>query len=639
MTSISADRRPRDWPLHVAVLVTMTGLTVAYMWPMVSHLSGFLPNWYFDNWMDTWTVWWMRQALWLHPHNPWVSPIVEYPLGGEMYWHNVEFAKTAWGVVLIPLMTPVAAHNLLILSTFPLAGYSAWLFVRYMLEREGVTRPIASAAAFGGACAYTFSRYHLCHAEAHLNLTAVEGIPFYLFFFVRYMDHARKRDLVGLLFGIVYTAFCDSYYLVYSAVLSALWVLAEARRHGPIFRAATLSLPFLRRAAIIALTVTLVLSPWLGVLIVHAFPPPVSPFHGDADYVADLAGYFMPDRLSGWLPLFPNSWRDLTIRTDGDNEENGYFLGYITPVLCFIASRPGFMRFGLRWYAFALFFISLTFGFEMRVGATMDAPLWAPLGVAAFVIASFPGGLRPGWRRDVWITLALCAVGCFVIPVTANGAPFRARIPMPYAIFKTVVPLFARGGMPDRFILCADVCVAVLFGGFAAGVASPLLPRFRWLTPLIALVLAAIPCLEFRPRPMNMGPIPVNPPVFEEIKNAPPEVAVFTDGSVMSQFEQMYYNHPISYVRLARIPASLEAFERPKRVYQVMHHERTLDEPVKPGEKEEMRAFLKEWHFRYYVTHFWDQARDQFVVEQLGGRLLYRSPDSLLMVYRFDAVN
>ncbi len=111
-----------------------------------------------------------------------------------------------------------------------------------------------------------------------------------------------------------------------------------------------------------------------------------------------------------------------------------------------------------------------------------------------------------------------------------------------------------------------------------------------------------------------------------------------TDGSPMSQYEQIYYNHPVSYARLARVPQSLEAFERTQRVIQVLHHERTLDEPVTPEDKKQMRAYLAKYHFRYYVTHFWDGNRDNFVTQQLGGRLLYRAPDSQLMVYRFDDV-
>lgn len=632
------ERPARDWPTHVAVVLAMTGLSVAFLWPLLSHLKGNLASWYFDTWMDTWTVWWMRQALWVHPHNPFVSNICEYPLGAEMYWHNVEFAKTAWGVVLVPLIGAVASHNLLIWSTFPMAGYTAWLFVRYMLEREGVTRPISSAAAFGGACVFAFSRYHLCHAEAHLNLTAIEGIPLYLFFFVRFIDGGRRKDLIGLMLAIVYTAFCDSYYLVYSAVLSLLWVVAEARRQGPFFRLATLFTTLARRAGTGALAVTLILSPWLAALLWHAFPPPTSPYHGDADYVADVAGYFIPDRLSWWLTKIPASWADLSNKVDGDNEENGYWLGYITPLLAFVAARAPITRSGTRWYAFGLFFISLTFGFELRFATAMDAPVWVPLAMLTWAVASFPGGLRPGTRRDVWVALGLATIGCYFIPVTANGAPFRARMTMPYAIFKTVVPLFARGGMPDRFVLCATICLAVLFAGFVAWVASQM--RFKDPRPAaaVALIFAAIPCLEYRPRPMIMTPVPVNPPIFDEIRDEPPDVAVFTDGSPMSQFEQIYYHHPISYARLARIPQSLEAFERPNRLYQVLHHERTLDDPVSPAERETMHAFMVKYRFRYYITHFWDGNRDTFVTQQLGGHLVYRAPDSLLMVYRFDNV-
>jgi hypothetical protein len=631
----------QHWIVHVTVFGAMTGIATVILWPLLTHLKTCLPFWYFDTWLDTWTVWWMRQALWVHPHNPFVSNLAEYPLGAEMYWHNVEFAKSAFGVFLVPGLGAIGAHNLLIWSTFPLAGYSAWLLVRYILEREGFDDTTSSCAAFAGATAYAFSRYHLCHAEAHLNLTAIEGIPFYLFFFIRYLDRGRRWDLFGLSCGIVYTAFSDSYYLVYAAVLSGLWVLAEAGRRGALFKVRNIFTVTNRRAVTVVFTVAVVLSPWLGVLIKHAFPPPSSPFHGDADFNADIVGYLLPDRISYWFPKLPPAWRDLSGRIEGDNEENGLFLGYLTPLAGYIAYRWHFLRAGTRWLAFALFFISLSFGFELHYGTAFDTPVWFAFALPAFALALLPGSLRPGIHRDAWITLGLAALGCKVLPVTANGVPFRAHILLPYSVFKTVVPFFSRGGMPDRFVLCATISVAVLFGAFVARLGTRIAAKTNkpWVAPLVMVSMAAIPCAEYWPRPMNMEPPPPPPPVFEQIRKEPPQIAVFTDASPMAQFEQITFNHPISYARMARIPVALDDFERPKRILQVLHHERTMDQPVSDAERKEMHEYMKKYHFRYYIAHFWDDARDKFVREQLGGRLLYRAPDSTVIVYRFDEIH
>jgi hypothetical protein len=614
----------------------MSGIAAVLLWPLLRHASTGLPHWYFDNWMDCWTLWWMRQALWAHPQNPFVTSLLEHPIGAEMYWHNLEPSKSVLGVVLVPLMGAVAARNLLVWTTFPLAGYTAWLLVRYLLERQGTPRPIAGPAAFAGACVFAFSRYHLCHAEAHLNLSAIEGIPLYLLFFFRYLDHGRRKDLAAVTLAAVYTTFCDSYYLVYSAVISLFWVVALAWRGGGLVRLATLSLPVVRRAALVLGAVLLALSPWAVALVVHAFPAPISPFHGDSDFAADLSGYLIPDRISAWLPRFPAPMRDLVSHLQGDNEECGYFLGYVTPALGIVAARPAFVRDGGRWLALGVTFVVLSLGVDLSVGGSRDVQPWVILAMVTFVAVATPNSWRSRARRDVWLALGALTVACYLVPVTANGAPFHAHLSLPYALFKTVVPFFGRAGMPDRFVLVSTLALAVLFGGFAARVSA----RFsrRWVAVGVALVLAAVPCVEYRGRPITMGPVPTLPPVFDEIRREPPEVAVFTDASPMSQFEQITHGHAISYGRFARVPIQLEAFERSERVYQVLHHLRTLADPVSQAERVHMRAFLKEHRFRYYVAHYWDVSRDRFVREELGGRLIYRAPDGGVIVYRFDDV-
>ena len=629
-------RTHREWPSHVAVIVAMAGIAAILLWPMLRHMSTALPSWYYDTWIDCWAIWWMRDALWLHPHNPFVSPLIGYPLGAEMYWHNLEPAKSAWGVVLLPWIGPVAARNLIVWTTFPLAGYTAWLFVRYILEREGTPRRLAGAAAFAGACVFTFSRYHLCHAEAHLNLSAIEGIPLYLLFFIRYLDRGRRGDLIALTLAAAYTAFCDSYYLVYSAVLSLLWVVAEAVRHGGVLRLRTLRSVVVRRSALAALCVVLLLSPWLVALMAHAFPAPVSVFHGDTDFAADLAGYFIPDRTSAWLPFVSAKWRDLSMHLQGDNEENGYFLGYLTPVLAIVAARQAFLRDGARWLAFGLVFVVLSLGVDLTFAGSPDLSVWMLLALGAVALAAAPWRWRSPSTRDVSVALGVAAIVCFFVPVTANSAPFHAHLSLPYAVFKTVVPFFGRAGMPDRFVLGATLALAVLFAAFAARVAGRVTrPRAA---VAVALLLASVPCVEYRGRPMIMGPLPVLPKVMAEIKAERSDVAVLTDASPLSEFDQIYHGHPISYERLARVPVQHSLFEHNERIYQVLHDDRTAGDPVTPAERAHMRSFLRQYHFRYYVTHFWDAGRDRFVREELGGKVLYHAADNLFAVYRFDDV-
>lgn len=621
--------------MHLAVFVGMCWLADRLAGPLLHQAAGYMSPGHDDNWMDSWTVWWMRQALWLHPHNPFVSPIVEYPNGAEMYWHNLEPSKTIWGVVLVPLMGPVAAHNLLVWSTFPLAGYTAWLFVRYLLERQGVARHVANTAAFAGACVFAFSRYHLCHAEAHLNLSSIDGIPLHLFFLVRFLDRGRKGDLVGVAASAVYNAFCDSYYLLYATMFSLLWVVAEVRRKGAFFRLASWRTVALRRAAMAALAIAAVLSPWLLALLAHAFPAPGSPYHGDVDYAADIAGYLIPDRLSAWLPDVRPKWRELSMHLPGNNEENGYFLGYLTPVLGVIAARPPFLRDGPRWYGLALLFMVLSLGVDLSIAGTRDLDVWDVLAVTTTLFVVMHGTWRSARRRDLAVLLIFSTAVCYFVPVTANGNPFHAHFTLPYAVFKTVFPFFSRAGMPERFVLGATLAFAVLFGAFAGWVASRV--RQPVVAAALGLAFAVIPCVEYRGRPIPMEPVPPPPAIFDVIRREPAEVAVFTDATAMSQFEQIYHGHPVTYARVARVPAAQAEYDRSHRINMALLHQKTLFDPVTERERAEMREYLRAHRFRYYIMHSWDPSRDRFVTIELGGRLLYQSSGTLY-VYRFDDV-
>jgi hypothetical protein len=620
----------RDWVTHAAVLAGMCLLTAILLWPLTRHISGTSPR-HDDAWMDAWTTWWMRQALWEHPQNPFFAPNAEYPIGAEMYWHNLEPAKTAWGVVLVPLFGPVTTRNLLIWTTFPLAGYTAWLLVRYVLERDGASRRLANAAAFAGATVFAFSRYHLCHADAHLNLSAIEGLPLYLFFFIRFLDGGRTRDLAALAITGLYTALCDYYYVTYAALFSALWVVAECGKRRGFWRWRSWATPTVYRAAAAGAATVVALMPVLLVLWRHANPRPLSPNHGDADFNADLASYLLPDRLSVWLTAVKPQWRAMILSLPGNNEENGNFLGYLTPLLALIAAKWRCLRDGNRWLAFGLVFFLLSLGVELSLGASTSLSPWVVLLLMTAMVAMVPDIWRSPLGRDALVWLGLAAAGCYFLPVTANGAPIEARLTMPYAVFKTLLPFYSRAGMADRFVLGATLALAVLFGGFAARVASRC--KNASIAVAVALAFAIIPCTEYRGTPMALEPVTF-PAVFDTIRNEPPDVAVLTDASGMSMLEQTYHHHPISYARLARVPVRQDVFESEHRLYQLAHSRGTG--PVSAAERAQLKAFLHDYKFRYYIAHFFDPMRDRFIVQELGGKSIYQASDGSRYVYKLD---
>ncbi|AGC47174.1 hypothetical protein MYSTI_05899 [Myxococcus stipitatus DSM 14675] len=621
--------------LHPLVLLVFTLLSVVHTWPLVPKLHTHLVTGREDVLASVWQTWWSHQALWVEPQNPFFAPGLHWPLGAELYWHTPAFAKSMWGAVLVPFMSPEAAYNLLILSTFVLTGYTAWLLMRYLLERAGVAPVLAAVAALAGASVFDFSRYHLAHATTHLNLSALEGLPLYLYFFFRWLDEGQRKWLVGLGLATLYTMLCDYYYLVYLALFSFAWVVMERWRHGPLVSVGTLKDATVRRAGWAALAAAVACLPMAMTLAVHLFPAPVSQHHGDSDYFTDLYAFFIPDTLSAWMEALPRWAREFSVslvrgKMATNAEEAGSFLGWLTPVIAVFALWRGVPD-GRRWVGLGLAFAALSMGTVLNIGLSDQTSPFVPLLLITLLVASVPAWRGRSWHRDVVLALGLCTVTAAVAPFTAFGHEFRFAFPLPYLAFKHVVPLFTRGGMPVRLALPATLVLGVLVS-FGAAYLGQLASRWGKAAMVgAALLVAVVPNVEYLSRPLKMVQMPTLPPIFDEIRDAPMPAAVFTDH-VLGQWEQTRHGKPVSVARQARLPVRETALTN-LRVYRALEGRHEGYSPVSPEEREEMRAFLKQNHYRWFVAHYHHPARERFVVEELGGERAYS--DGYVTVYRF----
>ncbi|MBE4748478.1 hypothetical protein G4177_09905 [Corallococcus sp. ZKHCc1 1396] len=621
--------------LHPLVLGVFVLLSAFHTWPLVSHLKGYVLGGREDVYMNMWHLGWMRQAVWLQPQNPFFAPLLHWPLGAELYWHTLSPAKTLWGVVLLPWMPVETAYNVVMFGSFVLTGYTSWLLLRYLLERAGHGPWLAAAAALAGACVFDFSRYHLLHATAHLNLSALEGLPLYLYCFFRWLDEGRRRWLAGLAACALYVLLCDYYYLVYIALFSLLWVVAERWKRGPLVSLDTWKDPLVRRAAAAGLAAGLACVPPIVPLLLHAFPAPLQIHHGDSDYFADLYAFFIPDTQSAWMVSLPAKVREFSLdivrtKMSTNAEETGTFLGWVTPLLAAFALWRGVPD-GRRWLGLGLGFAVLSMGTVLNIGMEDRlSPVVLLLGITLGV-ALVPAWRERVWRRDVLLLLAIAVYLSWAEPLTAFGQPLKVQIPLPYVVFKHVVPLFSRGGMPVRFVLLTMLSLAVLVA-FAAAHAGAWASRWdARLGVAVALAVAVVPNVEYRGLLMSMPPVPQLPPVFEEIRDAPMPVAVLTDN-VQGQWEQLFHGKPVSYARLSRLPVRESALVD-SRLIRAAEGMRSAFTPVPPEEREEMRRFLKEHHFKWYVTHLFHPVRHRFIEEELGGELVHR--DGYVTVYRF----
>ena len=618
---------------HAGVLALFGALSVWVTWPLLrAPATHIVPR--EDAFMNVWHLWWMRHALWEAPQNPFVSPLLHHPLGAELYWHTLSPAKTGLGVALLAAMGPVAAHNVILFGTFVLAGYTAWLLLRYLLRRGGFDEPLAGMASIAGACAFTFSPYHFAQGTSHLNLAAIEGVPLYVYFFLRYLDEGRRKLLWGVALCALYVCWCDLYYLAYVALFSLAWVLADRWSRGPLFSADAVRDRAVCRAAGAAGACALALIPALAPLLFHLKPEPVGVHHGDSDYFADVLGLVLPDPLSAWNAIVPLRWANIVWALAasgmaGNVEEAGYFLGWAVPLLCAFALIRG-ARHGRRWAGIGAMFLVLSLGTSLHVGGEARfSPVVLLIAGAAILLLRMRSGRGGGvWQRDVAIALAACAVVGCIAPFTAFGARSRVEIPLPYLVFKSVAPLFGRGGMPIRFQFMTTLSLAALTAFAAAHIGRWASRRGSGAGIAAAFLVCVVPIVDSLRVNMPVAPVPALPAIFEDIANAPPDEAVATDH-VIGQYEQIFHRHPITFARQSRVPPKEMAYENSPLLRALHRHD--CRPAVSQEEQQQMREFLRTHGISYYVAHW--LPCDAWIRDVLGGTLLYT--DAQRWVYRF----
>lgn len=94
------------------------------------------------------------------------------------------------GALLVRVMHPVTAYNLLTLLSFPLAAATA-----YLLGRHLALSPAGAALA---ALAYAFSPFHLAQAAYHVHIAQTQWLPLYLLALFGCLDEPTPKA-VGLL--------------------------------------------------------------------------------------------------------------------------------------------------------------------------------------------------------------------------------------------------------------------------------------------------------------------------------------------------------------------------------------------------------------------------------------------------------
>lgn len=555
------------------VLTAYTLLTIVMTWPLARNLTTAIPGDGFDGWQNYWNQWWIKVALVDRQQNPFATDLLYYPTGVDLYFHTLNPFN---GITTLPVQLSlglIPAYNAVVWLSWVLGGYGVYLLARWVLQDRirdagcripgaGVRTPDSglrtpnSLAAFFAGLVFTFAPFHMAHLLGHMQVMALEWIPFYVLYLMR-ATHAVQSDgpwlrsalLAGLFLTL--TGLCDWYFVLYLLFFTALvflWQSVTAVRNGSLSgrTVPSLLLPGVVAGGVFFVCLSPLLIPMVRAATQYAFM--VRPATDLYTFSASVMDFFVPNRLHTLFRPQSYSWIGNQVAPPS---ERTISIGYLPLLLTVFAVWRDRKRAGF-WLFCAGFFLLLALGPRIHWGDIMPADI-------------------------------------------PSGSTILERW-TPYAFLNRIVPFMRISRSVSRYALMVQLAVAVAaaiglagllawFGRGRAGRQVRTLPGQSWLVAGAAsLVLLA----EFWVAPFRLSP-PDTPAYYSQL------AAEGRGGAVLNL--PMNYDRPgyLLYQTVHQQPLTVAYISRddPRTLTErmpVLQHFRHLgpdiitDDPVRAGQ-------------------------------------------------------
>jgi hypothetical protein len=428
-------------------------------WPLVAHFATHVPGDGIDDPSLAWNLWWAKHALVDLPQNPFISAWQFWPIGINLAFYTLTVLNGMLGVPLVSALGVIPAYNLLLLSSFVLGGFGAYLLCLEFLgggtketsrqvDKETRKRSVSpclrvSVSAFLAGALYAFASSKLFYAAlGQGNIASSQWAPFAALYIVRTVRPGGKaRDAALAALFLALQAYAEMTYASFLLVFAGLafvwggWTLLR-RKQRP---AATSPRPthhvithhvithYIARFTFLAALFALAIAPLLANMLpdLRVEGDFLTSGGGFADvFSADLAGYAVPTQLHPLLGGVIRAWsHDSTPQPDGSqfavDKGQQIYLGYVALTLAVVGAWRGRRR-GETWFwvTSALLFFVLTLGPNLRV-AGHDTGI--PLPFRFLEILPFFKGNRYPSRYSVMLMLSLA-------PLVAAGTYCVLRI-------------------------------------------------------------------------------------------------------------------------------------------------------------------------------------------------------------------
>ncbi|HUS69765.1 MAG TPA: hypothetical protein VM075_03175 [Anaerolineae bacterium] len=433
---------------HIVALGGYVLLALVMTYPLAAHFGAAIPGDGFDGWMNYWNLWWVKTALLDLQQSPYFTHYLYYPTGCSLLFQNMSIFDAFLALPLQLVLGLTASYNFVVLFSFVVGGYGAYLLALHILRTKNGEG--AHAAAFLAGVVFSFSPFHFAHLLGHLQVISLEWLPFYALCLVASLSSPRLRIVPHIVLPVVFlvlTALCDWYYLLYLLIFTLAYVFYQlSRRRAP-------QLPLLKAVMVLAVA-GLILSPLLVPMVAEALRDSSYlgfPFRTTMRLSADLLAFVTPNELH---PIWGPAATRLSQVFSSSTSERMVFAGYIPLALAGHALYTR-RREAAFWLVSCLVFFILALGPYLHV-AGRQLPIPLPY-LGLYRLVPFFSIARSVSRFDVMVMLSLAVLAALGLQGVLRGLPARRGIfvaslgvalvcleflPVPYPLTEVEVPSF-----------------------------------------------------------------------------------------------------------------------------------------------------------------------------------------------------
>lgn len=413
-------------------LVLYLTLALVLTWPLVSHFTAYVPGDGIDDPALAWNLWWLKTRL--------VDQLATDIFHAGWMFHPVAINLAFYtltplnGLLSVPLQTAfslVVANNLLVLASFVLAAFGAYLLAYDQLRWFAPRVTPRYLAALVAGVIYAFASSKLFYVSlGQFNIASSQWAPFCVLYLLRMVQasspRARLRSaaLAGLF--LVFQAWAEltyaSFLLIFAALLAvyALLLALWENRRAAGGQAAQLVLAFAVTGAVFLAGIAPILAAMLPDMRTEG--DFFASGGGFADlFSADLFGYLVPTRLH---PLL-GDWV-ATLPFPNDKGQHIY-VGYLAATLAVAGlavalRRRDTRRWGAFWLVALVSFWLLTLGPQVRwLGEATSLP--GPFALVS-QLPFFSGNRYPS-RYSIMLMLAVAVCASWGVAWVLARVPLR----------------------------------------------------------------------------------------------------------------------------------------------------------------------------------------------------------------------